>query len=306
MFANWLTQTLSRRRLVGMGLGAAGGTAWIALHDAPRLAMAHAPADWPARGEDPVAELRQKVALSCRILAMVGIVGEINGHVSARVPGSEEMLLRCRGGDEYGLAYTTPAAIRRLRFDGRSEELAGQYEVPIEFPIHGETLRAHPEVGAVVHAHPPAILLCGLAGIPLRPVFGAYDPAAMGLALDAIPVYPRSVLISSPALAAEVVAVMAQREVCILRGHGVVVTGRTVEESTLRAIRLESLARVCWELARHGPLPTLPAEELASFAALLDPQRLARTDEYVWRYYVQRLEAEGLGLAPSADGAARR
>jgi ribulose-5-phosphate 4-epimerase/fuculose-1-phosphate aldolase len=244
--------------------------------------------------EDTLSALQSKVAVACRVLAMTGLVRDITGHVSARVPGTDEMFIRCRGDDEAGVAFTQPEAIRRLRFDGRGDGLGERHQPPLELPIHGEILRARPEVGCVVHAHPPATLLCGIAGVELRPVFGAYAPAAMTLAAKGIPVYARSVLIRTPALAAELMAAMGQKDVCIMRGHGITVTGRTVEEATLRAINLELLARVCWQLALKGPVADIPAEDLATFEAdPAGPALLPRGDEWSWRHYVRLLEERG-------------
>ncbi len=243
--------------------------------------------------DDALHALRTKVALACRILAANGVMGDITGHVSARIPGTDEMLIRCRGDAEEGIAYTTPEAVRRLTFDGAGDDVGPEHERPLELPIHGEVLRARPEVGAVVHAHPPAVLLCGLAGIELRPVFGAFDPGALSLAIAGIPVYPRSVLIRTPALGREVVAAMGDRDVCILRGHGIVVAGATVEQATLRAIRLEQLARICWQLAQRGPLRDIPPEDLAEFADYRAGRALPRADEWAWRYQVRRLGEPG-------------
>ncbi len=58
-------------------------------------------------------DLRKKVALSCRILAMEGLVEGILGHVSARIAGTNEMLIRCRGNGECGVLFTKPSDIRR-------------------------------------------------------------------------------------------------------------------------------------------------------------------------------------------------
>src|SRR5262249_47732145 len=143
--------------------------------------------------------------------------------------------------DEYGLAFTSVEQVRRLDFDGRGTGLGDRAVAPFELPIHGELLRTRPEVGCVVHAHPPAVLLCGLAGIELRPIVGAFNPQAMALARDGNPVYRRSVLIDSPRLGVELAAAMGGKSVCLMRGHGLTVVGRTVEEATLRAIRVESL-----------------------------------------------------------------
>jgi ribulose-5-phosphate 4-epimerase/fuculose-1-phosphate aldolase len=41
---------------------------------------------------DAVDELRKEVALACRALAMMGLVKEATGHVSARIPGRTSSL----------------------------------------------------------------------------------------------------------------------------------------------------------------------------------------------------------------------
>lgn len=246
-----------------------------------------------------LAGLRHKVALSCRILAHAGLVRDITGHVSARVPGTAEMLLRCRGDDEYGLQFTTESQVRRLDFDGGGPGLGAHHVAPLELPIHGEMYRARPDVGAVVHAHPVAALLCGLGGVELRPVFGAYDPYALELAAGGIPVFPRSVLIDRPEVAAELVATMGAAPVCLMRGHGITVTGDTVEQATIRALKLEALARVAWQLASAGrSVPDLPADELASFTARFQGGVIPGGERWLWRHYVRLVEDTPAADAP--------
>ena len=123
-----------------------------------------------ARGESSKAgvdELRTKVALSCCILAHFGLVRDIIGHVSARVPGTREMVIRCRGEDEWGLDFTTRKQIRRVGFDG-SGDVGKRHVLPLELPIHGVAYERRPEVNAVVHAHPRFSLLCGLVNTSER------------------------------------------------------------------------------------------------------------------------------------------
>ena len=103
---------------------------------------------------DELDELRWKVAASCRILGMQGLVRESTGHVSARIPGTDEMFVRCRGGDERGLMFTDVDNVRRVDFDGEGPGMGDRHARPNETPIHGEIYRAYPEVQAVVHAHP--------------------------------------------------------------------------------------------------------------------------------------------------------
>ena len=233
---------------------------------------------------------RTTVAQACRILAMEGLVEGVLGHVSVRA-GDDRMLIRCRGGDEHGLMFTAEDDVRLTDLDGTIIGAAEGYTVPNELPIHGELLRARPEVNAVVHAHPPAVLLCGVAGLGLRPVFGAYNIPAMRMALEGIPLYPRSVLIRRPGLAREMIEAMGDRPVCVLKGHGITVTGASVEEAVVRALNLNALATVTLELARLGAGPeAIPAEDVAELPDL----GAAFNDLAVWRYHLAKARSQGM------------
>ena len=204
------------------------------------------------------------VATACRILGRRGLVDGVLGHVSAR--GATTSCSSAAADRERGVARTDPDDIRLVDMEGNHLEHSAGWQVPKELPIHTGVLARHPEANAVVHAHPPSALVCGLAGLALRPVFGSYNIPALRLALDGVPVYPRSVLISRSELAAEMLAAMGERPVVLMRGHGITVAGDSVEQATGRAIDLEELCRVTLELARLGavvdPLPAADVAEL--------------------------------------------
>jgi ribulose-5-phosphate 4-epimerase/fuculose-1-phosphate aldolase len=234
--------------------------------------------------------MRDRIALACRILAMEGAVDGVLGHVSVRA-GPDRMLIRGRGRRDHGLLFTTHEDIRLVDFDGAGDDPGAGYTMANELPIHGETLRARPEVNAVVHAHPPAVLACGIAGLPLRPIFGAYNIPAMRLAADGIPVYPRSVLIRTPELAREMLDCMGDRAVCVLRGHGLTVTGDTLEQAVVRTLNVNILATATLAAASAGhPAPDIPAEDIAELPDLGH----AFNDLSVWRYYCAKAAREGL------------
>lgn len=86
------------------------------------------------------------MATSCSILGMLGLMVEHTGHVSTRIPGTDAMLIRCRGGNEEGVAFTEVENIRRVDFDGKGPEVEEGYAAPYETPIHGEIYRAKPTV----------------------------------------------------------------------------------------------------------------------------------------------------------------
>lgn len=229
-------------------------------------------------------ELRATVAQACRVLAVEGLVEGILGHVSVRT-GADRMLIRCRGANEHGLLFTEDADVRLTDFDGTFIEPDDGYKVPNELPIHGELLRARPEVNAVVHAHPRAVLVCGIAGLELRPIIGSYNMPAMRMALGGIPVYPRSVLIRRPDLAHEMMAAMGDRPVCVLKGHGLTVTGDSVEQAVVRALNLNALAEVTLAVAQAGGrAEDIPLEDIAELPDLGS----AFNDLAVWRYHVAK------------------
>jgi len=241
--------------------------------------------------EPDLRELRREVALACRVLAHAGLVADVLGHVSVRV-GADALLVRCRGPQEKGLLFTTPDDIGLFGLNG-SVALADGYAAPSELPIHAETMRARPEVAAVVHAHPPAIVTADLAGLKLRPVVGAYNIPAMAMARDGIPVYPRAVLIRTADLAAQMLAAMGSAPVCVLRGHGVTTTGSSVQAAVVRALNLDALAKVVLAAAQAGGHPAdLPAADIAE---LPDLGAVLNT-ESVWRYHLARLALAGLDL----------
>jgi ribulose-5-phosphate 4-epimerase/fuculose-1-phosphate aldolase len=241
--------------------------------------------------EPDLPELRRTIAQACRILALQGLAEDVLGHVSVRV-GPDELLIRCRGPQERGLLFTTPADVHAVPLDGPAE-LPDGYAVPSELPIHAEVLRRRPEVQAVAHAHAPSVVMADLAGLRLSPIVGSYNIPAMRLALGGIPVYPRAVLIRRAELAAEMLAAMQDAPVCVLRGHGVTTTGATIAEAVIRALNLESLARITLGVVQAGGTPApLPPEDVAELPDLGSTLNVG----HLWRYHLARLEHAGLAV----------
>jgi 3,4-dihydroxyphthalate decarboxylase len=252
-----------------------------------------------------------KVATASRILGMLGLVRESTGHVSARIPGTDEMWVRCRGGDECGLTFTGLHNVRRLDFDGEGPGLGTAHAKPNETPIHGEIYRARPAANAVVHAHPPYALLCGVTDLDFRPIFGAFDPSALSIILKGVPVFPRAVTVTNKKLAADMLATMGDRDVVLMRGHGITVYARSVETATMLAIRFDSVARIMWQIAQSGRTPIELSEE--DMAVFNRPGRgeerptsgwaaLPGVENWSWNYYVKLLEANNIGV-PDDSGA---
>jgi ribulose-5-phosphate 4-epimerase/fuculose-1-phosphate aldolase len=239
---------------------------------------------------DQLEQQRALVAQGCRVAAARGLADGILGHLSLRAD-DEHLLIRCRSDSDTGVAFTRPADIRLIRFDGSAGadgELDG-YRVPNELPIHVETLLSDSRHRAVAHLHPPAVVAADLAGIAIRPIYGAYDIPGAWLALDGVPVYERAVLIRNSQLGKEMVAAMRGRPVVICRGHGITSAAANVQQAVLQAISLDALARMSLRVRSAGG--SLHDIDGADWDDLPDLGP-GFTTEAAWRHEVARLDAQ--------------
>jgi len=108
---------------------------------------------------------------------------------------------------------------------------------------------------AVAHLHPPDVVAADLAGITIRPIYGAYDIPGAWLARSRVPVYQRAVLIRNSRLGKEMVAAMGNAAVVICRGHGITSAAGSIEQAVLQAISLNELARMSLRVCAAGGHP---------------------------------------------------
>jgi 3,4-dihydroxyphthalate decarboxylase len=238
-------------------------------------------------------ELSAIVAQACQVMAERGLVEHVLGHISARVSPTE-LLIRCRGPRESGLADTRPEDVRKVSLDdpitGTVRDLGG-WTAPNELPIHTEVMRLRPDVTAVVHAHPPAVVRLSLVGVPLVPTYGAYDIPGARMAADGIPTWPRSILITSVALGRQMAEALGDRPVAVLRGHGLVsaATGApdvAVKQAVLQAVAVDTLARATLAVLQAGGQPTpISDEDLAGLPDLGGGFNV----ETMWRFMTRQL-----------------
>ncbi|HYM19264.1 MAG TPA: class II aldolase/adducin family protein [Micropepsaceae bacterium] len=198
-------------------------------------------------------DLRARVAKACRVLGKMELSRALRGHISARVPGTGRVFVRARGPAESGVRYTTDEEVVEIDLSGRPA--AGVPEglrLPSELYIHTEILCARPEVNCVVHMHPPTVVLFTITGTPLLPIYGAYDPYGLSIALENPPTFEKSVLINTPELGAELVAAIKNSRACLMRGHGITTVGESVEEACVTALVLNELATLNYQARLLG------------------------------------------------------
>ena len=249
---------------------------------------------------DPEA-LRTRIANACRVVGRMGLTRALRGHISARIPGTNRIFVRARGPAELGVRYTTRDEVVEVDLDGKP--VAGMPQGlrgPSEIYIHTGIFRARPEVNAVLHMHPPTVVLFTITGKPLMPIYGAYDPHGLGMALDDIPLFDRSVLINSPELGRQFAGAIGEKRACLMRGHGITTVGDSIEEAAVIALGLNELATMNYRAHLLGEPRTISDEDKQELQPAI--RRLAEPGKASgepgpstateWRYYC-RLADEG-------------
>lgn len=183
---------------------------------------------------ETIDELRELVALGCRILGANGHDDFIWGHVSARDPEGRGVWIKAAS---FGFEEVTAERIILVGFDG--EVLVGDCPLHVEWPIHTEVMRARPDAGSVVHSHPPHSIAIGASGQPVRPVSHA---GTLFVPPD-VPRYTRTAeLIVTTEMGAEVAATLGDQHALLLVNHGIVTAGKDVRDAVIRAVLLEKAA----------------------------------------------------------------
>lgn len=236
-------------------------------------------------------ELRRQVALSCRMLGRLNLTREPAGHVSARIPEGDLVLIKGRGPDEAPLSYTRPEDLIVVDMAGKMVEGRDGLAAPNEVFIHTWLYRLRADVNSVIHVHPPTIVAFTIAGRDLVPCVGAYSPAALSFALEEVPTFDSGVLINSEERGEALAKTVGEGRACLMRGHGIAAAGSTVEEATLTTINLNELAEINYKAALLGEVRPLPDADLAEFRRS-GPRRPAgpRPPSSEWRYYEKLIE----------------
>ena len=207
-------------------------------------------------------ELKEIVAESCRILGKLNLTKEATGHVSARIEGTDKVLIRARGPEEEGVRFTTAHEVITVDLNGNKVEGDEGLSRPQEVFIHTWIYKTRPEVQSVIHIHPPTVVLFTICNKPILPLYGAYDPAGLRIYTDGIANYRRSILISNDERGKEFAQAIGDKRVCLMRGHGITSVGRSVQEATVTAIKLNQLAEMNYQASLLGTPEPIPEEDI--------------------------------------------
>lgn len=224
-------------------------------------------------------ELREKLAQAGRVLCANGQDDLTRGHVSARLPDNPDLFLMKP--HSVGLDELTPECLLTINLDG--DVVAGDGRRHSEAFIHTEVYRARSDVQSVLHTHPTYCVALSAGGQPMRPVS---QPAA--LFHQSLGLFDETIfLIRTPELGQGVAHALADNRAVILKHHGIVCTGTSVEEAVIGAIMLENAAMIQLTADASGNrAEAFPDEDIAKLRDALGKQ-----EQFVinFDYLVRRL-----------------
>ncbi|MBI2305456.1 MAG: class II aldolase/adducin family protein [Chloroflexi bacterium] len=228
-----------------------------------------------------IQEVKEKLALALRILVNEGVI-ENSGHPSFRLPGTEQVCILGHIHEHGGvLGKATAEDFVVVDLDGKVVE--GKHEPVGEIGLHTEIYRARRDVAAIIHSHPPTVIALSIAGIRVLPVWLNWTNSS-----EAVPMFSSSRQIRSKADGQELAGVLGMRDAVVLKGHGAVTVGTSIEQACVVTLTLEKTAKLQFMAAQFGQPQPLSAQDLATYANKGRDSEESR--ELFWNLYGGRLD----------------
>src|SRR4051812_42535999 len=206
----------------------------------------------PAQGASmPTADRdkRQSIIDACLRMNALGINQGTSGNISLR--HGDGMLITPTSVPYEAM---TPEQIVFMRLDGTVDP--GR-RPSSEWRFHCDILKARPEIGAVVHAHPPYATTLAIMGREIPPVH--YMVAAAGG--DSIRCAPYATF-GTEELSRHAVRALEGRLACLLDHHGMIAIGKSLDKAMWLAVEVETLARQYHGCLQIGEPPLLSSAEI--------------------------------------------
>ena len=202
-------------------------------------------------------QARQAIVKVCRRMYEKGFLAATDGNVSMRIG---DRLLVTPAGIAKGDAVEDDLIVTDLA--GR--KLAGRGEPSSEMAMHLRAYAERPEIGAVVHGHPPRAIAFTVAGVPIPGKLLPEVVVALGGEIPTVPYTTPTTAEVPEALGPYI----ARHDAVVMAWHGAVCVGADVWAAYHKLEKLEHLCEVAMYARQLGAARELSAEQLAALARL--------------------------------------
>ena len=180
-------------------------------------------------------DIREQICDVCHKMWQLGWVAANDGNVSAKLPDGSFMATPTG----ISKSFITPDNLVRIDADGNVLEAEEGYRPSSEIKMHLRCYAERDDVGAVVHAHPPAATGFAVAHKSLD----EYSMIETVIALGSIPVTPYGTP-STYEVPDAIAPYLAEHDALLLMNHGALTVGADVITAYYRMETMELFAKI--------------------------------------------------------------
>ncbi|NKS56309.1 class II aldolase/adducin family protein [Rhodococcus hoagii] len=229
--------------------------------------------------EDERAQRRRRLAGAMRLFGKYGFAEGISGHISVRDPGERDLFWV----NPFGVPFSRVTVGDLICVDADGVVVAGgDHSVnPSAFAVHSEIHKRG--FDGIAHGHTVSSRALGALGLMLEPVdqesAAFYDNQSFYSAYD------------GPAVSVEhgrdIADALGERNAILLRHHGLLTAGRSLEEAVHWFFTFESCAKVQLLARAAGPMEVMSGEQAELAKAGFGDRDLAEfTFQVLWEEIV--------------------
>ncbi|OYN82356.1 class II aldolase/adducin family protein [Mycolicibacterium sphagni] len=204
-----------------------------------------APSKTPPIGVELTDE--QKMAVAFRHLADIGFAENMAGHITWQPDGQSDMYV-----NPWGLWWQELTASDICMVDEDAHVVRGRWDVTPAIHLHTEIHRQRPDARVVIHNHPYYVSLIAALGVLPELV---HQTGALFLD-DMYLVEKYDGEIDAPWRAAELAGQIGSANLVILANHGVIATGQDLAAAVYRAVSIERVCRLAYDVMVTGRTPS--------------------------------------------------
>ncbi len=180
-------------------------------------------------------QIKQEICDVCHKMWQLGWVAANDGNVSVRLP--DGTFLATPTG--ISKSFITPEKLVRINENGEVLEGLEGYRPSSEIKMHLRCYRERPDIGGVVHAHPPTATGYAVANKPLDD----YSMIETVIAIGSVPVTPYGTP-STDEVPEAITPYLQEHDVMLLQNHGALTVGADVLTAYYRVETLELFAKI--------------------------------------------------------------
>jgi ribulose-5-phosphate 4-epimerase/fuculose-1-phosphate aldolase len=228
-------------------------------------------------------QLRVDLAAAYRLAALYGWSDLVFTHISARVPGPEHAFLI----NPYGLMFDEITASSLVKVDQQCNKLIDSpFPVnPAGFTIHSCIHQAREDAGCVLHTH-------SRAGVAVSAQKGGVLPISQQstFVLASLAYHGYEGVALNDAEKPRLQQDLGDRNFLVLRNHGLLTVGRSVQEAWLSMYTFENTCRIQIDAQAGGELVTIDPRIMQGMEKVLKTVTAGQGAGIAWPALLRRLD----------------